>query len=121
MEHNTRLTVESGGVNATSSLSDLGASDGILHIIDRVLGMPFKTIYEKLIDNPMLNETFQIGSQGGTQNWNSKLMDKNKRYTFFAPSNTAWMEFEKANPSEFKQLDQGLYPAISRAVCIKII
>lgn len=120
-DSNARLTVESGGVNATSSLSDLGASDGILHIIDRVLGMPFNTIYEKLINNPMLNETFKIGSQGGTQNWNSKLLDKNKRYTFFAPSNTAWMEFDRANPSEFKQLDQGIYPSISRAVCIEII
>ncbi|KAH7643632.1 fasciclin-1-like protein [Dermatophagoides farinae] len=115
-DSNARLTVESGGVNATSSLSDLGASDGILHIIDRVLGMPFNTIYEKLINNPMLNETFKIGSQGGTQNWNSKLLDKNKRYTFFAPSNTAWMEFDRANPSEFKQLDQGIYPSISRAI-----
>lgn len=115
-EPNTRLTLESGGVNATSLLSDFGASDGIVHIIDRVLGMPFNTIHEKIINNPLLNETYKIGSQGGTQNWNSKLTDENKRYTFFAPSNEAWLQFAQENPSEFKQLDTGIYPSISRAV-----
>lgn len=115
-EPNTRLTVESGGVNATSTQSDFGASDGILHIVDRVLGMPFKTMREKLRTQTELKETFKIGTQGGTANWNSKLADENKRYTFFAPSDQAWVQFSKENPSEFKQLDTELYPPISRSV-----
>ncbi|UXI18670.1 hypothetical protein NH340_JMT04613 [Sarcoptes scabiei] len=78
IEPHSRLTVESGDVNATSLMSDIGASDGILHIIDRVLGMPFNSILEKVIDNPLLNSTLNIGSQGGTQNWNTKLADQNK-------------------------------------------
>ncbi|KPM08418.1 fasciclin-1-like protein [Sarcoptes scabiei] len=116
IEPHSRLTVESGDVNATSLMSDIGASDGILHIIDRVLGMPFNSILEKVIDNPLLNSTLNIGSQGGTQNWNTKLADQNKRYTFFAPSNQAWSEFSLENPSEFKQLDNGIYPSISRTI-----
>lgn len=120
-EPNNRLTVESGGVNATSSQSDFGASDGILHIIDRVLGMPFKTMREKLRLIPELKETFKIGTQGGTANWNSKLADENKRYTFFAPSDQAWVAFAKENPSEFKQLDTEIYPPISRAVSSKYV
>lgn len=115
-EPNTRLTVESGGVNATSTQSDFGASDGILHIVDRVLGMPFKTMREKLRTQTELKETFKIGTQGGTANWNSKLADENKRYTFFAPSDQAWVQFSKENPSEFKQLDTELYPPISRSI-----
>src|SRR5699024_135752 len=66
--------------------------------------------------HPMLKETFKIGTQGGTQNWNAKLADENKRYTFFAPSDQAWVKFAKENPSEFKQLDTELYPPISRSV-----
>lgn len=117
-EPHTRLTVESGGVNATSIQSDFGASDGILHIIDRVLGMPFKTMREKLRAQQLLKETFKIGTQGGTQNWNGKLADENKRFTFFAPSDQAWVMFKQENPSEFKQLDSELYPPISRAVSL---
>src|SRR6218665_501814 len=117
-DSNVRLTVESGGVNATSIQSDFGASDGILHIIDRVLGMPFKALREKLLMEKDLKETFKIGSQGGTQAWNSQLADENKRFTFFAPSNDAWKVFARENPSEFKQLDTELYPPIARAVSV---
>ena len=119
-EPNTRLTVESGGVNASSSQSDFGASDGILHIVDRVLGQPFKTLREKLRLQKDLAETFKIGTQGGSAMWNSQLADENKRYTFFAPSDQAWVKFAKENPSEFKQLDNELYPRISRDVCFAI-
>lgn len=111
-----RLTVESGNVNATAIQSDLGASDGILHIIDRVLGIPFKTMREKLRVHQQLKETFKIGTQGGANAWNQKLADENKRYTFFAPSDQAWVNFAKEFPSEFKQLDQERYPFISRTV-----
>ena len=103
-------------MNASSSQWDFGASDGILHIIDRVLGQPFKTLREKLRTTTDLKETFKIGTQGGTANWNAKLGYENKRYTFFAPSDQAWVQFAKENPSEFKQLDTELYPTISRAV-----
>lgn len=117
---NVRLTVESGNVNATAIQSDFGASDGILHIIDRVLGIPFKTMREKLRAHKELKETFKIGTQGGASAWNTKLADENKRYTFFAPSDQAWVNFAKEYPSEFKQLDQERYPFISRAVSLSL-
>ncbi|KAL9692754.1 hypothetical protein quinque_005539 [Culex quinquefasciatus] len=37
-DHNQTITVEGGGVNATIILSDIAATNGYLHIIDRVLG-----------------------------------------------------------------------------------
>ncbi|KAH9387563.1 fatty acid synthase beta subunit fas1 [Tyrophagus putrescentiae] len=113
-ENSKVLTVELGGVNATSLQSDFGASDGILHVIDRVLGIPFKTLLQKLRSQKELLTTFKIGSQGSR--WNDKLQDENRRYTFFAPSDEAWKAFQRENPSEFHQLEEELYPAISRAI-----
>lgn len=46
--------MEGGGVNATAVMGDIGATNGILHIIDRVLGIPYLTVYSKLADDPDL-------------------------------------------------------------------
>lgn len=48
------LTVEGGGVNATAVMGDIGATNGILHIIDGVLGIPYLTVFRKLADDPDL-------------------------------------------------------------------
>lgn len=52
--HNKTLTVEGGGVNATVIQPDIAATNGIVHIIDRVLGVPFTTVGRKLATDPML-------------------------------------------------------------------
>lgn len=48
------MTVEGGGVNATVLQPDLAATNGIIHVIDRVLGVPYSTVLEKLKTDPML-------------------------------------------------------------------
>lgn len=48
------MTVEGGGVNATVIQADLAATNGIIHIIDRVLGVPYTTVLDKLRTDPML-------------------------------------------------------------------
>jgi uncharacterized surface protein with fasciclin (FAS1) repeats len=45
---NRTVTVEGGGVNATVIQPDLAATNGIIHVIDRVLGVPYTTVYDKL-------------------------------------------------------------------------
>jgi uncharacterized surface protein with fasciclin (FAS1) repeats len=114
-EANTRLTVEGGGVNATAVQADIGATNGIIHIIDRVLGMPFQNIYDKLKSDPQLNFTFALG-QMGTHNWNDQLIREDRRFTYFVPSNEAWLQFKKENPSEYKQLEMKLFPGNTRNV-----
>lgn len=52
--YNKTLTVEGGGVNATVIQPDIAATNGIVHIIDRVLGVPFTTVGRKLATDPML-------------------------------------------------------------------
>lgn len=48
------MTVEGGGVNATIITANIAATNGLIHIIDRVLGVPYTTVLEKLKTDPML-------------------------------------------------------------------
>lgn len=52
--NNQTLTVEGGGVNATVTQPNIAATNGFVHIIDRVLGVPYTTVFEKLKTDPML-------------------------------------------------------------------
>jgi hypothetical protein len=116
-ETTPRLTVEGGGVNATAIQADIGATNGIIHIIDRVLGMPFQNIYDKLRTDPQLSFSYELGRMGN-QNWNDQLMREDRRFTYFVPSNEAWEEFKRENPSEYKQLSEKLHPQQTRQVYI---
>lgn len=48
------LYVEGGGVNATITQADVGATNGVIHMIDRILGYADQNIFEKLQTDPML-------------------------------------------------------------------
>lgn len=48
------MTVEGGGVNATVVTANIAATNGLIHIIDRVLGVPYTNVLEKLRTDPML-------------------------------------------------------------------
>ena len=60
-DDNITVSVEGGGVNATIIQPDIGALNGIVHIIDRVLGVPTMTVIEKLrSDSIMRFATYKI-------------------------------------------------------------
>ncbi|XP_023702117.1 fasciclin-1 isoform X3 [Cryptotermes secundus] len=99
--HNVTLTVEGGGVNATVIEPNIAATNGFVHIIDRVLGVPYTNVKEKLQSDPMLNNTYHLGQQG---NFNDELGDKTKRFTYFVPRNHAWQKAEIHFPSAHKKL-----------------
>lgn len=48
------MTVEGGGVNATIITANIAATNGMIHIIDRVLGIPYTTVLDKLKSDPQL-------------------------------------------------------------------
>ena len=48
------LVVDGLGVTATVREPDIGATNGIIHVIDKVLGIPSSTIKQKLSEDPML-------------------------------------------------------------------
>lgn len=107
--NNQTLTVEGGGVNATVTLPNIAATNGFVHIIDRVLGVPYTTIFEKLKTDPMLNITYNLGKR---EMFNTQLNDLEHRYTYFVPRDHAWLKFQVRHPSAFKalfKLDFGYY------------
>lgn len=53
-DRNQTITVEGGGVNATIIQADIAATNGFVHIIDKVLGVPYSTVLDKLRTDPML-------------------------------------------------------------------
>ncbi|CAH2071330.1 unnamed protein product, partial [Iphiclides podalirius] len=106
---NQTLTVEGGGVNATVTQPNIAATNGFVHIIDRVLGVPYTTVFEKLKTDPMLNITYNLGKR---QMFNHQLSDMEHRYTYFVPRDHAWLKFQIRHPSAYKALfreDYGYY------------
>lgn len=99
--NNQTLTVEGGGVNATVTQPNIAATNGFVHIIDRVLGVPYTTVFEKLKTDPMLNITYNLGKR---QMFNHQLDELELRYTYFVPRDHAWLKFQIKHPSAFKSL-----------------
>lgn len=97
------LTVEGGGVNATAVHPDLGARNGRVHIINKVLGIPYQSVYEKLKDDYDLSTTYLVGSRRNDL-FNRNLHRSDTKFTYFAPSRDAWTNVQKTMPSEYKQL-----------------
>ncbi|XP_015431057.1 PREDICTED: fasciclin-1 [Dufourea novaeangliae] len=98
---NQTVTVEGGGVNATVVTANIAATNGIIHIIDRVLGVPYTTVLDKLRTDPMLNTTYFLGQR---RDFNEQLNDTTKRFTYFAPRDYAWNVAEINFPSASKKL-----------------
>ena len=48
------MTVAARGINATVIEKDIGTINGVVHVIDRVLGVPYQTIYERMSTDPQL-------------------------------------------------------------------
>lgn len=98
---NQTVTVEGGGVNATIITPNIAATNGIIHIIDRLLGVPYTTVLDKLRTDPMLNSTYMLGQRRG---FNDQLNDTTKRFTYFAPHDYAWRDAANNYPSTTKKL-----------------
>ncbi|KAF2894406.1 hypothetical protein ILUMI_11767, partial [Ignelater luminosus] len=106
---NSTLTVEGGGVNATVIQPNIAATNGIIHIIDRVLGVPYTTVLDKLQQDPMLNDTYHLGQFG---EFNAQLNNTLKKFTYFVPRDKAWYDARISLPSTVKKLfmkDFGYY------------
>ncbi|KAK3931151.1 Fasciclin-1 [Frankliniella fusca] len=97
---NHTLTVEGGGVNATVIQPDIAATNGIIHIIDRVLGIASHTVKEKLATDPSMTKSYHLGQT----EFNDRLKDNNTRFTYFVPRDAAWHAAEVRYPSTIKKL-----------------
>ena len=50
-----KLMIDGSGVAAEVVEQDIGATNGVIHVIDNVLGIPAQSIKEKLKVDPMLS------------------------------------------------------------------
>uniref|UniRef100_A0A182XNI1 FAS1 domain-containing protein n=1 Tax=Anopheles quadriannulatus TaxID=34691 RepID=A0A182XNI1_ANOQN len=94
--HDKSVTVEGGGVNASLVLGDIATKDGYIHIIDRMLGVSYMTVQEKLETDPMLNLTYHFGK---LNHFNDQLNMTNKRFTYFVPRDKAWIQWFIEHPA----------------------
>ncbi|XP_017847725.1 fasciclin-1 isoform X4 [Drosophila busckii] len=95
------VTVEGGGVNATVMQADVAQTNGYVHIIDRVLGVPHTTVLGKLETDPMMSDTFKMGQ---FSHFTDQLNNTQRRYTFFVPRDKGWQKTELDYPSAHKKL-----------------
>lgn len=102
-----KVSLEGGGVNATITTPNIATKNGVIHIIDRILGIPSQTVYEKLASDPMLSRTFEFSKQ---KEWANKFKDRDGSFTVFAPSNDAWKYIETNSPSTYKKIKMGEFP-----------
>ncbi|XP_025408255.1 fasciclin-1 isoform X3 [Sipha flava] len=110
---NRTLTLEGGGVNATVVQANLAATNGIIHIIDHVLGIPSSTVDRKLATDPTLNDTNYLGQ---VSSLNDQLSDVQKRFTYFVPRDSAWKRLSIDNPSVYKKLFMPEYSYLARQI-----
>lgn len=98
------VTLEGAGVNATITTANIATKNGVIHIIDRILGIPSQTVYEKLGSDPMLSSSFSLSEQ---KEWNKRLLHRDEKFTLFVPSNEAWDYIKRTMPSAHKKLFMG--------------
>ncbi|XP_017076492.1 fasciclin-1 isoform X5 [Drosophila eugracilis] len=97
----TVITVEGGGVNATVIQADVAQTNGYVHIIDHVLGVPYTTVLGKLESDPMMSDTYKMGK---FSHFNDQLNNTQRRFTYFVPRDMGWQKTELDYPSAHKKL-----------------
>jgi len=98
------LQVDGGGVQAEVVETDVGASNGVIHSINRVLGVPVDSVYEKLAKDPMMTKTFDLGNQ---EHFNDDFKKAEEKFTYLVPTDKAWEEIQQEMATAHKVLFMG--------------
>ena len=110
---NSTLMVDGEGTSARVVEADIGATDGVIHVVDAVLGVPAQNLRQKLAGDPMLSSAFSLGQQA---HFNDRLADEERRFTYLVPSNSAWEALRREFATAHKQLFMGRYAYQSTTV-----
>lgn len=103
------LYVDGDGVKARAVEANVLGIDGNIHIIDKVLGVAYQTVMEKIQSDPFLWRTYNVSTKQRnvwTDHWALRLNNTHNsaRFTFFCPSENAWKNLELNHPSYYKQV-----------------
>lgn len=107
---NTASGVRLNGV-ANVIAADVMASNGVVHVVDAVIGLP--TIVTHAIANPNFSTLVGALTSPGQPNFVGILSGTtNSPFTVFAPSNTAFTTFETQNPGVLGSLTSAQLTAV---------
>lgn len=94
---NTSSGVSING-NSAVTTADVEASNGVVHIIDEVIGLP--NIVDHAVANPDLTELVGALTDGGNTTFTDLLSDSTTDFTVFAPVNSAFTAFTNPNNND---------------------
>lgn len=94
---NTAMGVEING-GPTVTTPDVVASNGVVHIIDEVIGLP--NIVTHAVANPALSSLVGALTAGGNTTFTDLLSDANTDFTVFAPTNDAFAAVDLSGVSQ---------------------
>ncbi|CAM3867900.1 fasciclin domain-containing protein [Flavobacterium cucumis] len=102
---NTSSGVRLNGVSSVVT-ADVRATNGVVHVVDAVIGLP--TIVTHALANPNFSSLVGALTSNGQPDFVSILSgSENSPFTVFAPSNTAFTNFETQNPGVLGSLTAG--------------
>uniref|UniRef100_A0A0N5ADG7 Fasciclin-1 n=1 Tax=Syphacia muris TaxID=451379 RepID=A0A0N5ADG7_9BILA len=91
-KNNITYYVIGGGVKTAIMQENVAATNGIVHYIERVLGVPYQTLWEIVRNESRLQRSYEMLSnlqlRYTLDPWQVLTNDQN--FTFFIPTNEAW-------------------------------
>uniref|UniRef100_A0A914Q490 FAS1 domain-containing protein n=1 Tax=Panagrolaimus davidi TaxID=227884 RepID=A0A914Q490_9BILA len=97
-KNNITYYVIGGGIKTAIQMENIAATNGIIHYIDRVLGVPYQSLWEILRNESRLQTSHwmldNLQLRYTLDPW--QVLTPQQNMTFFVPTNEAW---EKVAPS----------------------
>ncbi len=88
--------------SSTVTTADIDASNGVIHIVDAVIGLP--DIVDHAVSNPNLTELVGALTANGNTTFTTLLSDANEVFTVFAPVNDAFTSFTNPNSNDLANI-----------------
>uniref|UniRef100_A0A7E4V3C3 Fasciclin-1 n=1 Tax=Panagrellus redivivus TaxID=6233 RepID=A0A7E4V3C3_PANRE len=105
-KNNITYYVIGGGIKTALQMENIAATNGIIHYIDRVLGVPYQSLWEILRNETRLQTTYRMMDnlqlRYTLDPW--QVLTPKQNCTFFVPTNEAW---EKVAPTLRNRMTDG--------------
>ncbi|XP_014669361.1 PREDICTED: fasciclin-1-like [Priapulus caudatus] len=98
--------VNGDGVWAEVVQSNVGATNGVVHLIDTILGFPYQTVWEHITENPELTG-IRRNVEKASNTMKEYMSIENEKLTFFAPNNDAFLDMYRQRYDDYEALTQG--------------